>query len=241
MPAAIGSGWPFKKGVPMPRWLTCLCLLATPILASDLSVISEQEVGKGLKEALVQGVGKAVHQLSVVDGFLGNPQVKIPLPPSLGKAEKRLRDIGMGNYAEQLVTTLNRAAESAVVEAKPILLAGIKKMTLADAKAILTGPEDSATQFFRKTSGEAMIERFLPKVKAATGRVKLAEDYNRFARPAAQFGLIDKQDADLDQYVTRKTVDGLFIMIAQQEKAIRADPAGQTSALLQRVFGSLVK
>ena len=136
---------------------------------------------------------------------------------------------------------MNRAAESAVAEAKPILLDGVKKMTLADAKAILAGPEDSATQYLRKTSGEAIVEKFLPKVKAATGRVKLAEDYNRFAKPAAQFGLIDAGEADLDQYVTRKAVDGLFLMIAQQEKAIRADPVGQASKLLQKVFGSLLK
>lgn len=224
----------------MRRFLMCICLLAAPAFASDLSALSDSEVGKGLKEALVQGVGKAVGQLSVADGFLGNPQVKIPLPPSMERAEKVLRDIGMGKYADRLVTTMNRAAESAVTEAKPILLDGVKKMTLADAKAILTGPEDSATQFFRKTSGEAIIEKFLPKVKAATGRVKLAEDYKRFAKPAAQFGLLDKQDADLDQYVTRKAVDGLFLMIAQQEKAIRKDPVGQASKLLRKVFGSLI-
>ena len=225
----------------MHRWLLCLCLIATPLLSSDLSALSDKDVGKGLKEALVQGVGTAVGQLSLADGFLGNPDVKIPLPPSLERAEKVLRDIGMGSYADELVTTMNRAAEAAVVEAKPILLEGIKKMTLADAKAILTGPEDSATQYFRKTSGEAIIQKFMPKVKAATGRVKLAEDYNRFAGPAAQFGLIDQQDADLDQYVTRKAVAGLFLIIAQQEKAIRADPVGQTSKLLRKVFGSLLK
>ncbi len=224
----------------MHRFLMCLCLLATPMFSYDLSALSDKEVGKGLKEALVQGVGKAVSQLSVADGFLGNPEVKIPLPPSMERAEKVLRDIGMGKYADRLVTTMNRAAESAVTEAKPILLDGVKKMTLADAKAILTGPEDSATQFFRKTSGEAIIEKFLPKVKAATGRVKLAEDFKRFAKPAAQFGLLDKQDADLDQYVTRKAVDGLFLMIAQQEKAIRADPVGQASKLLRKVFGSMI-
>ena len=189
----------------------------------------------------MQGVGKAVGQLSLADGFLGNPQVRIPLPPSMERAEKVLRDMGMGTYADELVTTMNRAAESAVVEAKPILLAGIKKLTLADAKAILTGAEDSATQYFRQNSGEAIIQKFLPKVKAATGRVQLIEDYNRFAGPAVQFGLIDKQDADLNQYITRKAVDGLFLMIAQQEKAIRADPVGQTSRLLQKVFGSLLK
>jgi hypothetical protein len=225
----------------MRRWLLCLCLLVVPAMASELSALTDQEVGKGLKEALVQGVGKAVGQLSVVDGFLGNPQVKIPLPPSLEKAEKVMRDLGLGKHADRLVTTMNRAAEAAVTEAKPILLDGVKKMTLADAKAILTGPEDSATQYFRKTSGEAIVARFLPKVKAATSRVKLAEDYNRFAKPAARFGLIEKQEADLDQYVTRKAVDGLFLMIAQQEKAIRADPVGQASKLLQKVFGSLLK
>jgi hypothetical protein len=225
----------------MHRTLMCICLLAAPLCASDLSALTDREVGNGLKEALVQGVGKAVSQLSATDGFLGNPHVKIPIPPSMEKAENVLRDVGMGKYADQLVTTMNRAAESAVVEAKPILLEGVKKMTLADAKAILSGPEDSATQYFRKTSAEAIVQKFLPKVKAATNRVKLAEDYNRFAAPAAQFGLIDKQDADLDQYVTRKAVDGLFLMIAQQEKAIRADPVGQTSKLLRKVFGSLLK
>lgn len=225
----------------MHRWLLCLCLIATPLFSSDLSALSDKDVGKGLKEALVQGVGRAVGQLSLADGFLGNPEVKIPLPPSLERAEKVLRDFGMGSYADELVTTMNRAAEAAVVEAKPILLEGIKKLTLADAKAILTGPEDSATQYFRKTSGEAIIQKFMPKVQAATGRVKLAEDYNRFAGPAAQFGLIDQQDADLDQYVTRQAVAGLFLMIAQQEKAIRADPVGQTSKLLRKVFGSLLK
>ena len=225
----------------MGRWFLCLCLLIAPAFSADLDGLSERDAGKGLREALVQGVGQAVGKLSAADGFLGNPQVKIPLPPSLEKAEKVLRDLGMGRSADELVTTMNRAAESAVVEAKPILLDGIKKITLADAKAILAGPEDGATQYFRKTSGEAIVQRFLPKVKAATGRVKLAEDYNRFAAPAAQFGLIDKQDADLDQYVTRKAVDGLFLMIAQEEKAIRADPIGQTSKLLQKVFGGVLK
>lgn len=224
----------------MRKILACCCMIAVSGWTSDLSSLTDKEVGKGLKEALVQGVGKAVGQLSVADGFLGNPKVKIPLPPSIAKAEKLLRDFGMGDYADQLVTTMNRAAESAVTEAKPILLDGVKKMTLADAKAILTGPEDSATQYFRKTSGEAIVQKFLPKVKAATAKVKLAEHYNRLARPAAQFGLIDKKDADLDQYVTQKAVDGLFMVIAEQEKAIRADPVGQASKLLQKVFGALL-
>lgn len=222
----------------MRHLMTCL-LFATAAWTQDLASLSQGEAGRGLREALVSGVGQAVGSLSAADGFLGNPEVKIPLPPALEKAERTLRRLGMGRQADELVTTMNRAAESAVAEAKPILLDGIKKMTLADAKGILTGPEDSATRYFRKTSGEAILKKFLPKVKAATARVKLAEDYNRFAGPAAQFGLIEAKDADLDQYIAARAVDGLFLMIAKQEKAIRADPIGQSSKLLRKVFGAL--
>ncbi len=222
----------------MRHLMTCL-LLATAAWTQDLASLSQGEAGRGLREALASGVAQAVGSLSAADGFLGNPEVKIPLPPALEKAERTLRRLGMGRQADELVTTMNRAAESAVAEAKPILLDGIKKMTLADAKGILTGPEDSATRYFRKTSGEAILKKFLPKVKAATARVKLAEDYNRFAGPAAQFGLIDAKDADLDQYIAARAVDGLFLMIAKQEKAIRADPIGQSSKLLRKVFGAL--
>mgnify|MGYP000865931799 CR=1 FL=1 len=222
----------------MRHLMTCL-LLATAAWTQDLASLSQGEAGRGLREALVSGVGQAVGSLSAADGFLGNPEVKIPLPPALEKAERTLRRLGMGRQADELVTTMNRAAESAVVDARPILLDGIKKMTLADAKGILTGPEDSATRYFRRTSGEAIQKKFLPKVKAATARVKLAEDYNRFAGPAAQFGLIDAKDADLDQYIAARAVDGLFLMIAKQEKAIRADPVGQSSKLLRKVFGAL--
>lgn len=223
----------------MRRAIPLLFLVALSAAAQDLATLSNREAGNGLKEALVQGVGTAVGSLSAADGFLGNPEVKIPLPPALEKVERTLRRLGMGRHADELVTTMNRAAESAVAEAKPILLDGIKKMTLADAKGILTGPDDAATQYFRKTSGEAIAKKFLPKVKAATARVKLAEDYNKFAGPAAQLGLLDAQAADLDGYITGKAVDGLFLMIARQEKAIRADPVGQASKLLRKVFGAL--
>jgi len=223
----------------MPRFLAFLLLSMVSAFATDLASLSNSEAGKGLREALAQGVGQAVGSLSAADGFLGNPEVKIPLPPALEKVERTLRRLGLGRHADNLVTTMNRAAESAVAEAKPILLDGIKKMTLADAKAILAGPDDSATRFFRKTSGDAIAKKFLPKVKAATARVKLAEDYHRFAGPAAEFGLLDPKDADLDQYIASKAVDGLFLMIAKQEKAIRADPIGQSSKLLRKVFGAL--
>lgn len=224
----------------MPHWMVATVLVcAMPIAAQDLSNLSEATAGKGLKEALVKGAETAVSRLSVQDGFLANPKVKIPLPPALEKAERLARQLGFGPSADQLVTTLNRAAESAVSEVKPILMEGIRKMTWQDAKAILTGPDDAATQYFRRTSGEVIAQRFKPKVSAATKRVKLAEDYNRFAGKAAQVGLVDKGDANLDDYVTRKAVDGLFVMIAEQERAIRKDPLGQASKLLKTVFGAL--
>lgn len=223
----------------MLRTLLLPACITLSLGAQDLAGLSNATAGKGLKEALTLGAETAVKQLATPDGFLKNDRVKIPLPPALEKAERLLRRLGMGQHADQLVTTMNRAAEGAVADAKPILLDALKKMTLADAKAILTGPQDSATQFFRKTSGEAIAQKFRPKVAASTQKVKLAEDYNRFAGKAAQLGLVDKADASLDEYVTRKAVDGLFLMIADQEKAIRQDPAGQASKLLKTVFGAL--
>jgi len=223
----------------MHRLFLLPALVLMPALAGDLSRLSEGETGRGLKEALVQGADAAVGKLAVNDGFLGNPRVKIPLPPALAKVEGLLRSVGLRKPADELVTTLNRAAESAVAEAKPILLESIKQMTLADAKAILTGPEDSATQFFRKHSGEAIALKFKPKVAAATQRVKLASRYDKVAGKAAMLGLIEERDANLDDYVTRKAVDGLFLMIAEQEKAIRQDPLGQASGLLRKVFGAV--
>lgn len=224
----------------MVRSAALAVLLASSCLAAqDLAALSDSTAGKGLKEALAKGAEVAVARLSAQDGFLGNEKVRIPLPPALAKAEKLMRNLGLGRQADQLVTTMNRAAESAAVEAKPILLDSIKRMTLVDAKGILAGPEDSATQYFRRTSGEAIALKFKPKVASATRKVKLAEDYDRFAGKAVQFGLLDKADANLDDYVTRKAVDGLFVMMAEQEKAIRADPMGQASKLLKSVFSAL--
>jgi hypothetical protein len=221
----------------MRIWAALALMLAINANAVDLSAISSKEAGQGLREALTRGAEVAVDKLAATDGFLGNERVRIPLPANLARAEKMLRRIGMGSSADRLVTTMNRAAESAVVEAKPILLDGIKKMTLTDAKNILTGGDDAATQYFRKTSGEAIAKKFLPKVASATARVELKDQYNAFAGKAAQFGLVNADDADIDQYVTRKAVDGLFVMMAEQEKAIRQNPLEQTSKILKKVFG----
>ena len=148
---------------------------------------------------------------------------------------------GLGKQADQLVETMNHAAENAVAEAKPILSDSIKKMSVQDAKGILTGGDDSVTQYFKRTSTEQLTAKFMPIVKKETGKLQLADQYNKFAGKAASAGLVDKKDADIDSYVTQKAMDGLFLMIAEQEKSIRKDPIGTGSSMLQKVFGAIGK
>jgi len=145
----------------------------------------------------------------------------------------------MGKQADELVETMNRAAESAVVEARPILVNAVKSMSFADAKEILAGGDDAATQYFKRTTATPIGAKFLPIVKKATAKVQLADKYNQFAGKAAKMGLVDEKDANLDSYVTQKALDGLYLMIAEQEKAIRKDPVGSGSKLLQTVFGAI--
>ena len=175
--------------------LTCGLHLAH---AGGLADLTSGEASSGLKEALVKGADYAISSLGKENGYLGNAKVKIPLPDSLKTIEKGLKAFGMGKQADELVTTMNHAAEKAVVEAKPILLNAIKGMSVTDAKDILTGGEDSVTQFFRKSSSEQLAQKFMPIVKTATKKVQLADKYNKFAGQGAKPGLVDKNDADLD-------------------------------------------
>ncbi|MCK9388079.1 MAG: DUF4197 domain-containing protein [Sulfuritalea sp.] len=214
-------------------------LLATAANALSLADISGKDASGGLKEALTQGAGKAVEMLGRQNGFLGNPKVKIPLPESVQKVEGLMRGLGMGKQADELVTAMNRAAEAAVPQAKVLLVNSIKQMSVEDAKGILSGGEDSATQYFRRTTAGPLTEKFKPVVQKAIARVKLAEKYDQFAGKAARFGLVHEQDAHLDNYVTQKTLDGLYLMIAEEEKAIRKNPAEAAGRLAKKVFGVL--
>lgn len=226
----------------MRQWLAVIALfLSTQVYAISLSDLSNTEASGGLKEALTQGVGKAVSMLGATDGFLGNKEVKIPLPSSLKKIEKGMKMMGMGKQSDELILKMNRAAEAAVPEAKTLLVDSIKKMSVADAKAILTGPQDAATQYFKKTTSEQMAAKFLPIVEKATANVQLADTYNKYAEMGSKFGAIKKEDANINQYVTRKALDGVYAMIAKEEAAIRKDPVGQASGLLQKVFGAIGK
>ncbi len=213
--------------------------LACSAQAASLSSLTDSDASAGLRQALTEGAGAAVSKLGVENGFFGNAKVKIPLPESLQKVESVMRVMGMKRQADDLVVAMNRAAESAVTEARPLLVDAIKRMTLQDAKGILTGGDTAATEYFRRTTSEPLGKRFLPIVKQATDKVGLAEQYNSLAAQGSKFGLVRDDQATIEQYVTRKALDGLFLIIADEERALRANPVGATADIVKKVFGAL--
>jgi Protein of unknown function (DUF4197) len=221
--------------------LTLFACLAFSGLAwsAALENISNRQATTGLKDALIQGAGKAVSTLGAQDGFLGNDRVKIPLPPAIEKIESGLKFMGMDKQADDLVVGMNRAAEMAVHEATPVLVDAVKKMSVKDAKGILTGGDDAATQYFRQTTSAELTDKFLPIVEKMTARLQLAGQYDQLAGQASKFGLVKPEDASVDSYVTRKALDGLFFMIGEEEKKIRADPVSAATSIAKQVFGAL--
>ena len=188
--------------------------------------LTNSDAVSGLRGALNEGSIAAVAKLGVENGFFGDPRVKIPLPPSIKRVEGALRAVGMRRQADELVLTMNRAAEAAVPEGKQLLVEAVKKMSVQDAKGILTGGDTAATEYFKRTTGSELAKRFLPVVKKATDRVGLAHQYNSLAGQGAALGLIKEDQATIEGYVTNKTLDGLYFMIAEQEKAFRKNPLG---------------
>ncbi|TAK50857.1 MAG: DUF4197 domain-containing protein [Gammaproteobacteria bacterium] len=218
--------------------LACLAALGLT-QAGTLDTLSSRDASKGLRAALGQSIDAAVTRLGVPDGFLGNPEVRIPLPPALRKLGRGLGLLGMGGDADALETAMNHAAETAVAEARPVLRQALQRMTVQDAKGILTGGDDAVTQYFRRTTADTLTVKFRPIVARATQQLKLAALYDQYAGKAAQFGLVKGAEANLNDYVTSKALDGLFHVMAEEERAIRKDPLGQASSLIRRVFGAL--
>ena len=210
-----------------------------PASSGAVDALSSSEVNGGLKEALSRGAVAAVTQLGAKDGFFGNEALRIPLPKPLKKAEKAMRLFGMGQQADDLVLGMNRAAEAAVPEARTLLVDAVKSMTLTDAKGILTGGKTSATDFFRAKTEAKLTERFGPIVKKTTDKVGLAQKYNRYAGLAVQYGVADKTQATVEQYVTQQALDRLYTVIGEKEAAIRANPLQAGSDLLKKVFGAV--
>jgi hypothetical protein len=205
----------------------------------QLERITQADAVAGLRTALEKGTQAAVAKLGRTDGFLGNELVRIALPESAQRAERLMRRFGMGKYADELVVTLNRAAEAAVPEARSLFVQSVRQMTLRDAKGILTGGDTAATDYFRRTTRAPLHQRFLPIVHNATTKVQLARAYDRYADKAAAVGLLREEDTNLDEYVTQKALDGLYLMVAEEEKKIRADPLKSASSIVRKVFGAL--
>lgn len=199
--------------------------------------LSSSDMIAGLKEALSVSGKKAIDSLGKTDGFFANPKVKIPMPQQLQSVESALRKLKQDKMADEFVLTMNRAAERAVPETSDILVDAIKQMTIDDAKAIVNGPNNAATEYFRKTSSGPMAEKILPIVQSATAKVGVTRRYKGLIdQLGVMKGLIDVDSLDLDQYITDKTVAGLFTRLAEEEVLIRTDPAARTTELLKKVF-----
>ena len=212
----------------------CLVLLGKAV---DAFALGETEAASGVRAALERGADSAVSLLGKPGGFLDNPQVRIPLPGALQSAASMLRMIGQQQRVDDLVNSMNRAAESAVPEAKPLLLDAVHAMSVEDAVKIVRGGNTSVTDFFAGKTRAPLGQKFLPIVTAETRKVSLAAKYNAVASKGSTLGLVKAEDANVEQYVTRKALDGLYFMIGQEEKKIRADPVGTGSAILKAVFG----
>lgn len=217
------------------RWIL-LSGLGFPAL-TQAKLLSETDAAFGVRAALERGATSAVALLGRNDGFLGNPKVKIELPGFLKDAAKLLQATGQGKRVDELVTAMNRAAEAAVPEAKALLVAAVKSMSVEDAVKIVQGGDTSVTQFFSAKTRDPLGVKFMPIVERATARVALAKKYDAVAGKAAGLGLMKKEDANLNGYVSGKALDGLYFMIGEEEKKIRRDPVGTGSAILKKVFG----
>ena len=224
----------------------------TATLPASVSALSQDQVVQGLKEALSKGVQQAVSRLGHDGGFLTNLNVKIPMPEKLRAVEKTLRAVHEDKLADQFIETMNHAAEQAVPEAAEVFGNAIKNMSLADAKSILAGTNNAATQYFRTATETNLFEKFLPIVKKATDQAGVTSAYKRCLEKVegggalgglGSFGrsLLGSEAVDVDSYVTNKALDGLFKMVADEEKRIRENPIARTSDLLQKVFGAVTK
>lgn len=216
-----------------------IALAAFGPVAKATSGISESDAALGIRTALERGAVAAVGQLGRADGFLGNEKVRIELPGFLHDVARFLKAAGQQRRLDELVVAMNRAAEAAVPEAKALLVNAVKSMSVEDARKILSGGDDSATQFFAQKTREPLGVKFLPIVMRAMQKVSLADKYNAVTGKAASLGLLKKDDSNVQQYVTTRALDGLYLMIGDEERKIRKDPIGTGSAILKKIFGSL--
>ena len=200
--------------------------------------LTESEIVQGLKEALKIGITNGSQSASATDGFLLNPKIKIPFPPEVQKVEKALRDIGLSSQVDKFVTTLNRGAEDASAKAKDIFVNAILQMSITDAIGILKGDKDAATQFLKRTTSQQLINEFSPIIDASLGKTNATKYYGDITKIYNAIPFTEKVNSDLKQYATQKAIDGLFVLVAEEEAKIRENPAARVTDILKRVFGA---
>jgi hypothetical protein len=222
----------------IPAIVTCF-FVSIPVSAAASDTPADEEAADGLKQALTLSVNAAIDTLGVPNGFLHHPKAKIPLPVSLQKAEGLMRSVGMNKHADGLIAAMNHAAETAAAEGRALLIDAVQDMPVDDAKAILAEGDGGATRYFRNTSSDLLSDQFLPIVKKATEQAGVLKKYNDFAGKGAKLGLISEKHANIENHVTQKTLDGIYLLMAEKEQAIRDNPAEQDSELVRRVFGTL--
>jgi hypothetical protein len=214
-------------------------LLAGASAGADLSGLTNQDAARGIRGALDRGAAAAVDRLGTPGGFQNDPKVKIPLPPALDQVAKAMRLLGRSREADALVEAMNRAAEQAMPAARELLVASVRSMSFQDAKKILTGGDGSVTAFFREKTAAPLAVKFLPIIKQETDKVGLAQKYDQLAGEGEKLGLLKGDDANIEEYVTHKALDGLYLGIAEEEHKIRENPAAAGSAIVAKVFGLL--
>jgi hypothetical protein len=230
--------------------LACLLLLTAPASFAQMGLLkkakdaamgkgaglSSQDVANGLKEALSQGASKGSDQASKVDGFFGNPQIKIPFPPEVKNVEQKLRAVGLGGKVDEFVLSLNRAAEDAATKAKPIFVKSITSMTIEDAFGILRGEKNSATQYLKRTTTPDLTAAFTPVIQASLDKVNANQLYSSLINAYNKIPLVQKVNPNLTEYATQKAMDGMFILVEKEEANIRENPVARTTDLLKKVF-----
>lgn len=234
------------------QWILVICLSACTTAQINQTIgdvnkaiggggekpLTTAEVGEGLKEALINGISKGSDLVSQLDGYFKNPEIKIPFPPDVKKVEDKLRQVGLGDQVDKFVMTLNRGAEDAAKEAKPIFVSAIKSMTIQDAWAILRGEDNAATEYLKRTTSAQLTEKFKPVIQNSLSKVNATKYYGDLVGTYNKIPFVEKVNPSLDDYATGKAIDGLFLMIAKEEKNIRKDPVARTTELLKKVFGS---
>jgi hypothetical protein len=208
------------------------------IIKSNAGGLSEKDAVAGIKEALVNGTGQSVKLVSALDGYWGNPEIKIPFPPEAKNMESKLRAIGLGKKVDEFNESMNRAAEKAAEEAKPIFIAAIKGMTVSDAIGIVKGENNAATIYLKKTTSPQLNAAFKPKINTSLDNVNASKYWGDLINAYNMIPLVKKMNPDLAAYVTDRAIEGLFVMIAREELKIRKDPMARTSEILKKVFGN---